>query len=289
MALSDCHWPALPAPYSEALHEAVELVVTEFRPVGIVAAGSVVRGAGDPRSDIDLLVIHTAAFRQRLQRRYAGVPVEIFVNPPDGVREIFLSEHRRARPTMARMLATGFVVQDGAALGELRQEAAQWLDKRSAPTADEDIWACYQVATMLEDAEDVRPRDPAMAAVLLSEAITAGLRHWLHVRDGVLPGSKGLLAKVREADTELGSLSDQLFGAADIDLRIRLARQIAQRCVGAVGFFEWDSARLPVPGRHHEGDRATRAQLRPGDGASATAAETGASAGVVEDDPERMT
>jgi hypothetical protein len=254
MELTDCRWPPLPDPYGEALRDAVAFVLAQFSPVAIVAAGSVVRGAGDPLSDIDLLVIHTTAYRQRLQRRYAGVPVEIIVNPPEAVRDCFASEHRHARPSTARMLTTGFAVLDDPVLGVLREEAAQWLDRRSAPTADEDIWACYEVATTLEDAEDVRPRDPAMASVLLGEAVTAALRHWLHVRDGVLPGRKDLLRRVREADTELGSLSDQLFSTPGIDERILLGRKIAQRCVGAVGFFEWDSARLPVPGRRQEPD-----------------------------------
>jgi hypothetical protein len=251
MELSGCRWPSLPEPYAEALQDAVGFVLAEFRPVGIVVAGSIVRGAGDPGSDLDLHVIHTAAYRQRLQRRYAGVPVELFVNPPAAVRDSFESEHRRARPSTAHMLSTGFVVLDGPEMAALREEAGEWLKRRSPPTADEDTWACYEVATTLEDAEDLRPRDPAMAAALAGEAITAGLRHWLHVRDGVLPARKELLARVREADAELGSLAAGFYGAPDIDTRIRLARQIAQRCVGATGFFEWDSPRLPVPGVRH--------------------------------------
>lgn len=249
MELSNCRWPPVPQPYAAALREAVSFVVAEFSPLGIVAAGSVVRGAADPGSDIDLAVIHSASYRQRLQRRYTGVPVEIFVNPPAGVRELFPAEHRRAHPSMAHMLATGFVVLDGPDLATLREEAAQWLTRRSAPTADEDIWACYDAATTLEDAQDVQARDPAMAAALAGEAVTAALRHWLHVRDGVLPARKELLARVREADPELGTLASQLYSAADIGTRLQLARQIAQRCVGATGFFEWDSARLPLPGR----------------------------------------
>ena len=150
------------------------------------------------------------------------------------------------------MLATGFVVLGGTELAALREEAAQWLARRSAPTADEDIWACYDAATMLEDAEDIRARDPAMAAALLSEAVTAALRHWLRVRDGRLPAPKELLARLREADVELATLAAELYCAASLDTRIGLARQITQRCVGAVGFFEWDSARLPLPGRRPE-------------------------------------
>ncbi len=248
MPVTECQWPRLPAGYAEALRQAVEFVLAEFQPVAIVAAGSIVRGVGDLRSDIDLFVIHTASFKQRLQRRYAGVPVEMFINPPHAVREYFVSENHRARPSTAHMLAMGFVVLDAPVLGVLRAEAAEWLSRRSPFTDDEAIWARYSVATTLEDAEDVRARDPAMASELLGEAVAEALRYWLRVRNGVLPRNKELIAQVRRDDAELGAACERFFCEADIDGRVGLARQIVQRCVGAVEFFEWDSAKIPVPG-----------------------------------------
>ena len=244
--LARCQWPPLTAKYAEALREAVAFVFAEFRPSGIVAAGSILRGEGDLRSDLDLFVIHAAPFKQRLQRRFAGVPVEMFVNPPKSVREYFASENERARPSTAHMMATGFVVLDAPALRELRAEAAEWLRKRSPPTADQAIGDRYRVATVLEDAEDVSERDPAMAVQLLGESVSEALRHWLRARNGVLPGAKHLLTQVRQGDAELGAACDRFFAAADGTERVRLARQIVQACVGAVEFFEWDSPRIPV-------------------------------------------
>jgi hypothetical protein len=171
----------------------------------------------------------------------------MFVNPPESVREYFVSHGERGRPLTAHMLATGFVVLDAPVLDALRAEAAGWLKKRSFPTAAQAVLARYRVVTLLEDAEDVRERDPAMASLLLGESVAEGLRHWVHARNGILPGAKKLLAQIRRDDPHLGAACDRFFAAGDLDERVALARQIVQACVGAVEFFEWDSPRIPCP------------------------------------------
>src|SRR5690349_862702 len=75
-------FPSLPGKYDQALRDAVAFVLERFQPVGIVAAGTIVRGAPDPSSDLDLWVIHLQPVRQRLQKFFQGVPAEIFENPP---------------------------------------------------------------------------------------------------------------------------------------------------------------------------------------------------------------
>jgi predicted nucleotidyltransferase len=108
--LDECRWPALSEPYASALREAVEWVSGRFDVVGIIAAGSIVRGRPDASSDLDLYVIHLPLVRQRIQRFFSGVPAEIFVNPPQAIRRYFAAEHREARPITAHMLGTGATV-----------------------------------------------------------------------------------------------------------------------------------------------------------------------------------
>ena len=153
---SQLAFPALPAPYDTALRAAVAAVMASYSPFGIIAAGSVLRGQGGPSSDIDLYVLHDAPFRQRLQRRYAGVPFEIFINAPQQVRRYFEEEHAAARPITAHILTTGFVMLDaGPAVQELRAEAAGWLAKAPAPPADALLWRRYAIADELDNAADV--------------------------------------------------------------------------------------------------------------------------------------
>src|SRR5262252_3559240 len=107
-----CRWPELGEPYADALRQAVAFVLVETDPVGIVATGTVIRGEAHPASDIDLYVLHDAPYRRRVQRFFAGVPTEIFINPAQAVRSYFRDEHRTGRRITAHMLATGFVVLD---------------------------------------------------------------------------------------------------------------------------------------------------------------------------------
>jgi predicted nucleotidyltransferase len=60
----------------------VSFVLERFKPVGIIAAGTVVRGTPDATSDLDVWVIQMEPVRERLYRFLVGVPAEIFVNPP---------------------------------------------------------------------------------------------------------------------------------------------------------------------------------------------------------------
>ena len=60
------------------------------------------------RSAFELFyVIHAQPQRQRLQRRFHGVPAEIFVNPPHTIRGYFENEHRDGRPCTVHMFVTG--------------------------------------------------------------------------------------------------------------------------------------------------------------------------------------
>ncbi|WP_437786011.1 hypothetical protein [Sorangium sp. So ce1097] len=245
-ALARCRWPDLSPRYATALREAVRLVLDRFEPLAIVAAGSIVRGCGDASSDLDLFVIHGAPYKQRLQRWFGDVPVEIFVNPPAAVREYWAAEHQHGRPSTAHMLATGFPVLGSPLLDELRAESTAWLAKRSALTADQDTWERYSAATLLEDALDVAERDPAMASALLAEAVLAMARYHLRARNGVLPRTKELFAELERSDPEVARSARGFFEAASLDDRISAARAIADVCIGDRGFFAWESERVPV-------------------------------------------
>jgi hypothetical protein len=245
-AFAVCRWPELRAPYAEALREAVRFIIESFEPTAIVAAGSVVRGGGDRSSDLDIYVVHEALFRQRLQRWFGGVPAEIFVNPPAAIREYFRTEYAEGRPCTAHMLATGYAVLGGETFDTLREEAVEWLSKRSFLSPQEVTVQRYMAATLIEDGEDVAQQDPAMASALLGEAVLTMLRYYTRIRNGALPSTKRLLVEVEHLDPPLARAARLFFGSSGIDERIALAHEIADFCIQARGFFEWDSERSPV-------------------------------------------
>ncbi|MFN3335622.1 MAG: nucleotidyltransferase domain-containing protein [Caldilinea sp.] len=239
--------PDLPSPYAEALHAAVDDLLTHYEPFAIIAAGSILRGQGGPTSDIDLYVLHHAPFRQRLQRRYHGVPCEIFINPPQQVRRYFEEEHNAARPITAHILTTGVVVLDrDPAFAVLRQEAAQWLAKPPSPDADALRWRSYLIVDALDNARDLIETDPACASMILHHAVSNLVEYAFLTHGQHLPRQKALLAALDELDAQAGMLARGFYAAADAPTQLRMATQLAQRLTGAVSFFEWDSTRLPV-------------------------------------------
>jgi len=240
-------WPELPPPYAEALRAAVDDVMAHYEPFAIIAAGSVLRGQGGPTSDIDLYVLHNAPFRQRLQRRYHGVPFEIFINPPQQVRRYFEEEHAGARPITAHILTTGVAVLDrDPTLTVLRQEAAQWLTKLPSPDADALRWRSYLIADALDNARDIVETDPACASLILHHAVSNLVDYAFLAQGWHLPRQKALLAALDNFDAQAGALARTFYATADAPERLTLATQLAQHLTGAASFFEWDSAQLPV-------------------------------------------
>ncbi|MBE2240369.1 MAG: nucleotidyltransferase domain-containing protein [Caldilineaceae bacterium] len=240
-------WPSLVSPFDAALHLAVNDVMEHYRPIGIIAAGSVLRGQGGPTSDIDLYVLHHAPYRQRLQRRYAGVPFEIFINPPQQVRRYFEDEHAAARPITAHILTTGFIVLDrDPAVQTLRTEAAAWLAKLPAPSDDALLWRRYLIVDALDNARDIVDVDAACASLILGSAVSHLVEYAFLAHNQHLPRQKELLRALDALDPTAGATARAFYAATDIHERLRLATTLAMQLTGAVTFFAWDSAQLPV-------------------------------------------
>jgi hypothetical protein len=243
-----CSWPNLAERYAIALRDAVRFVCSEVDAIGIVATGTIIRGTSHPSSDLDLYVIHQPPVRRRIQRfSGAGVPTEIFINPPSAIRTYFSEEHEDGRPITAHMLATGHVVYErGTELESLRVEATQWLQRPSFPNEDVAIRARYAAATTFEDSTDVTRDDPETTTMLRSHAVTSMLEFWCRVKDGRIPRRKDLLARVAELDPTLGALARRVFSDATFTERELAAAEVADRTIGVRGFFEWDSGPQPV-------------------------------------------
>ena len=238
--------------------------MTEVDPVGIIAAGTIVRGVAHASSDLDVFVIHEAPFRRRIQRLFRGVPTEIFINPAAVVRRYFVEEHRDGRPITAHMLATGVVVfQSHGVVDQLRREASEWLARRTPLSADGAVRSRYAAASRLEDAVDVATADADTATMLATQAVVAMLEHRCRAAEGRVPGAKDLLGTVTTSDPQLGRLAHTFFAAGTIGERLAAAGAIADRTIDARGFFAWDSGPEPVcEALSDDADRAAIDALR---------------------------
>jgi len=236
-------FPELPAPFDLALRETVAWVVDRYDPLGIVAAGSIVRGTPDASSDLDLYVIHRAPWRQRVQRGSGGVPAEIFVNNRASVEGFLEEERAEGRPITAHMLATGFVVHDAdPVVDELRARCRAFLAEGPAYSPEAKIHRRYVLACAVEDAADRRARDPATAAMILARAVPGMLEYAFVERHRWIPRAKDLLDELGKLDAALAADALRFFDARNPDV----AARIADRTIGVRGFFEWEGAREEV-------------------------------------------
>jgi hypothetical protein len=235
-------WPDLPEPYNQALREAAAYVLAHYQPVGMIATGSIVRGAPDRSSDIDLYVIHLAPFRQRVQKYFNGVPAEIFINPPHQVERYLEEEQAAGRRITAHMLATGFpMLEIDPAVDRLRKLRSEKLAAEPAYSETSLTMLRYLTATYYEDALDLAERDPAMANMLLSRAVTDMIEYVYRRNGHFLPRIKETLSRLNAIDPVTAQLAAQYFSVSSFEERLSLAARLAERTIEADGFFEWET------------------------------------------------
>lgn len=239
--------PPLAEPYRTALDQAIVYIRESYEPLGIVASGTIVRGVPDASSDLDLVVCHEPPWRQRIQRRFTGVPTEIFVNPEFQLHRQMGQDTRAGRPVMAHMLATGAIVHDtGGIMTALQDRAIAVLDAGPEVPSEHLVWKRYGITTAFEDAVDLQNSDPDRAHTIVTEALIDAVKlHFLQYGRW-LPRSKALLTDLDALDPALGQATRAALGAARLDERLELAAPLILRIAGATGFFAWEGEPQPL-------------------------------------------
>jgi hypothetical protein len=233
-------------PYDRAADAVVEYVRATYAPLGIVLAGSIVRGEAGPTSDFDVFVVHDQPWRLREQKRFADVPAEIFVNPAAQVRRYFEREHGDGRPCTAHMFATGDVIVGAPVIDELVREARAWLAKPLVVTEASLTQRRYAAVDTLDDARDASATDTAMATMLLTDVVQQVISYAFWSRRKFQPRRKAALTALRSIDEHAAALIRQWQAASDIHEALLSVEALASHVLGRVTFFEWTSAREPV-------------------------------------------
>jgi hypothetical protein len=233
-------------PFDQAVAELEAYARATWQPIGIVVSGSIVRGEAGPTSDLDVLVVHDPPWRLRAQRRFAGVPVELFVNPPARIRSTFASEHAEGHPSMAHMFATGERLgPPHPAVDELIREARDWLARPLALTPAQLAQQRYGVVDALDNARDVVDAEPAVAHLFLASAVSGIVTHAFLGRGQFQPHRKRAVAALAEIDPEAGALVRMWARQSGRDA-LATVEQLARRVLGVDTFFEWTSDRDPA-------------------------------------------
>lgn len=137
--------------------------------LGVLAAGSRLRGEGDAYSDIDLVVLIGQLRRRRWNIVLDGVEVEMFLNPLARMRQYLQEDHASGRGLMQHMLSTGHIIYDTQELlADLQQTAAAEWAAGPPPLSPAQQWQTrYAHADSLRDIADVLVFDPDRADYLL--------------------------------------------------------------------------------------------------------------------------
>jgi len=242
-------WPELPPRYDTALREAVTFIAERFpQTVAIVAAGTILRGEPSASSDLDLYVVHEAAYQQRLQRFFGGVPAEIFVNPEPQVYTYLEREQQEGRPITAHMLSTGFAVLDTSGVLPGLTERARELLGAGPPVPEDTTGPRYLLGSLYEDATDVVDHDPDTARLFATRVVWESLAPAFSFRGRFIPRPKELLSSLRELDPGLHALVIGFLNEPDARRAVEIAGEVTERVAGVRGFFEWESTPRVIDG-----------------------------------------
>jgi predicted nucleotidyltransferase len=235
------------SPFDRAFAALEAYVRATYSPIGIVVSGSIVRGEAGPTSDFDVFVIHEHPWRLREQRRFEGVPAELFINPAEQVRRYFVSGHREGMPDTAHMLATGEAIEPvHEVIHELVAEAREWLARPLEPTPEQLASLRYAGVDVLDDARDVIGRDPAAANLFLAEAVRSIVAYAFWKERKFQPRRKDAVTALAAMDPEAAALVRRWATSSGTDA-LAAVETLARHVLDVDTFFEWSSAREPTP------------------------------------------
>ncbi len=239
MSLPEMSIPQLEPPFDRALADALDYVFEIHDDVvSINLAGSVFRGETDPRSGLDLYVIIGGELRHRDQRIFAGVSTEMFFNNEKRARGYFERDQREGGPSALALMAFGHIIYDpDGVFARLQADALDVMER--GPTVPEETLTVrrYGAVDQMDNALDVADRDPAMARILATEAVSQAIAVWFVERGGWIPRGKDRLQELRTVDPEAAIAVERFVESGSV----AEAEEAIAVLLGVGGFFEWDS------------------------------------------------
>jgi hypothetical protein len=236
--------PELSEPYLEALRLAVDFIFNRpERPVSVTLSGSVALGYGDVNSDLDIWIVVDGDNRQRVQRRFNGVPCEMFFNPERRIPRYFSEEALEGRCPSVGLTLDGHVLYDPEGVAEKLRDQARLVRADGPRVPPETIeLRKYLAVDTLDNAKDLQGRDPLMASILAAAAVHESLR-LAYVLDGQwTPRDKDLQTKVDSVCPQAIEPLRRYQENPTPDTAISVLHSV----LGVSTFFEWESDPDPV-------------------------------------------
>jgi len=201
-----------------AIDQGVAWIRKRFNPTAIVVTGTIVRGNPSHHSDLDIFVIHGEPYRQRIQKFFNGIPSEIFVNSPDHIYRYFETDYKDNRPVSAHMLATGTVVFGGdkEEVQRIIRMAKEYSGKALIPDDGQKTAHRYRIATLFEDAADLKEKDPVTCLYFLNKTVMEAIDFLFIDGHLPLPRAKERIGQIQEFWPEAGNLVKRVLRSQGI-------------------------------------------------------------------------
>ena len=129
-------------------------------------AGSIMRGAGTPSSDIDLVVFHSKLpHAHRQSQIFEKIPFEAFVHDEETFRWFLNTDAEAGLPVLIRMVTEGAVIGPRPLRAEALRRKAEDIYAKGPPPLDREKLdrMRYVISRLLEDLGDERPDAEQMA------------------------------------------------------------------------------------------------------------------------------
>ena len=226
-----------------ALAEAKNWIEQNYKTIGIIASGSIIRGNPNKESDFDFYVIHEESFRQRVQKYFNKVPCEIFVNSIEQTKTSFLKEQNDNRPVTAHMIATGVVIkgEENEKIKSIFTEAKEYQDKPKEFKELDITLLKYGISNWLEDANDIANEDEETCNYILGKVTDKIIDYWFLKRQKPLPRIKERISIIKNDDKEFYKSLSAIFRESKLKTKLELANYIVENEIGVKGFFEWQT------------------------------------------------
>lgn len=239
---SECKFPNLDSPYKEALEDAVKFILKKFSVQGIVVTGSIINGKFHKTSDLDIFVINNRYERQRIQKYFNKVPCEIFVNPPQIIKNEIEESRLSGDCTTAHMFASSFVIYDQNQLVyKLKHKSKELIARGPSNSKLKMQMIKYHIADNYENAVDIIESDPYMAVILAGQAIFDAVIYKLRELGKWQPKHKELMAELEKNDIELFNLVKSFYDNTNFSEKFKIAEKVMDLTIKTHGFFEWES------------------------------------------------
>ena len=236
--------PELSEPYLEALRLAVNFIFSRSdRPLSVTLSGSVALGYGDLNSDLDIWVVVDGDHRQRVQRRFNGVPCEMFFNPERRIPHYFTEEAAEGRCPSVGLTLDGHVLYDPEGVAEKLRGQARLIRTNGPQVPHETIdLRKYLTVDTLDNARDLQGRDPLMASILAAAAVHESLRLAYVLNGQWTPRDKDLQTRIESVCPQAVEPLRKYQAKPTPDT----ATSVLQAILGVSTFFEWESDPDPV-------------------------------------------